>query len=333
LPNEHVVLSAFDGSEGIQVLESSWPVVRNPDLTIKEIEPGDLDELAYPSARAALTSELRRMVAATDFRPWKGYRVALVVGPRAERDMPGLTQKLVVSGAVAGADVEIAPAGDLNDETHLRRLAKFVENNRHQMVFSISKPEESWVSRLMKSFSRRVPWVRLAFQDADVAIEQFDASIENALDTAPGYPLFVWGSDALERIEAYEGDAFQLSRLAKRSLRSNPYPNVERMLEHVEKLAMCANRWHEEGTGGERLEDWVLERFELAIALRDSKLDGSSWTVEYRNSTNPSSHQELDAQPHVKVDDHTDLRHCGRIYFGLERDARVIVVRQVGIHA
>ena len=199
----------------------------------------------------------------------------------AERDMPGLTQRLLVAGAVAGADVEIAPAGDLNDETHLRRLARFVENNRHQMVFSISKPEESWVARLMKSFSRRVPWAGLAFQDADLAIEQFDASIENALYVAPTWlPAFRLGEwHASEPIEAYEGEAFQFSQLAKDPSDRTPI----RMLSGCSNTSKgspvrspLARRRHRRRT----LRRLGLGAIRVGYRTSRLKLDGSSWMVE-----------------------------------------------------
>jgi hypothetical protein len=329
LPDEHILLSAFTGDQGTHILESRWSATHNPGVAGVELEGGDLDELSFPVATAALTTELRRLAAISGFVPWKGYRIALVVGPRAERMMSGITQLLLVAGAVAGADVQLMPRGDLTDETFLARLAKLVEANRHQAVFSVSTPDERWVTRLMSKHSGRVPWIRLPFQDAELAVEQFDAAISSALDAAPGYPLFAWGDETFQRVHAFENAAFQVSDHARKDLRRNPYPDVERMLQHVELLALFAHRWHEEGSGGARVEDWVLEQFELDIALTDASLP-TSWTVPYVRGDKRVV--DLDARPHVRVDDATDRLHCGRIYFALERTERVVVLYQVGIH-
>jgi hypothetical protein len=341
LPDEVVMLSAFNGGEGLQILESRWPVVRGGGgKTELLLSAGVLDELPLPTSSAAVTKELRRLAAATNFVPRKGFRVALLISPRAEREMPGVTDQLVVAGAVAGGDVRVPTIGDLNDEAELRRLARFATDNRHQAVFSLSMNGEAWIRRVRGEFERErerrkkadlqgVPWTLLHNLDVATAVEQFDDCIANAVAMAPKYPLFTWGEEALARVIAYEGSAFQVSDRAKKHLRRNTYPNVERMLEHLELLARGAQRWHEENTGGIRLEDWFLENYQLDIALADKGLP-AGWSVPYKkDGQNP---RDLDAQPHVRVDDATDRLHCGRIYFGLEGAERVVVLGYVGSH-
>jgi hypothetical protein len=137
-----------------------------------------------------------------------------------------------------------------------------------------------------------------------------------------------WGEVA-ELVQILEdSDAFVLTDQARGQLTDNPYPDPERMWEHLERLANAAEAFHEaDGEIGQRFEDWVVENgFKLDISLHDEGLSRSGADqFEFEDTT-------YSREPHVKVDDYVDPASCGRIYFALDSANGRIIVDHVGLH-
>jgi hypothetical protein len=127
------------------------------------------------------------------------------------------------------------------------------------------------------------------------------------------------------RATALQSSSFVLTDRALSQLASSPYPDPERMLSHLERLAKLAAEF---GTGrgrlGARLED-AGRLLGLDIALFDSSLNAPNIVVE-------GSVLSVRAEPHVKVDDHKSPDKCGRIYFAVDSDNYRFIVDHVGVH-
>jgi hypothetical protein len=151
------------------------------------------------------------------------------------------------------------------------------------------------------------------------------ASFDVLASGSPPNPCLAWGPDALARVSFRINDAFALGDTAVKHLRRNPYPHVERMITHLERLADWADAWHSSpGDQDGRLVDWAHAEFKIEIALFDSTIaNDTTFTFDGKTLSNI---------PHVKVDDVKDLRECGRIYFGMDTEHRRVVVYHVGIH-
>lgn len=325
-PEQVSYMSLFrrpDGSTSfLSIIE--WAVNRRPDHTIQTVRDAEVDQIDLPQHSDRFSTILADLALKSNFVPYKGLRVLLVVTDNI--DPCGQVERLLVPvAAVAGGEVALAPRGDPNDSRYLARLARLVSDKRPQLLVTLSHPRERWVTRFGEKFSSSgATWRRLKYQDLAAVPEQLIFAIEALARDGPDFPLMGWGRDALSRVTSYEGAGFQLTEQAKRHLRSNPYPDVERMLEHLELVAQLAQQWHDrEVTNRERFDDWATPRTALRIATSDRNIPLKSAMFWFERA-------KLDNRPHIKVDDGVAPARCGRIYFAIED--RRLVVDIIGIH-
>lgn len=130
-------------------------------------------------------------------------------------------------------------------------------------------------------------------------------------------------TQAASAAEKLQGDHFVLTDRAKAMLKGNPYPRPARMLEHLNALADLARRYR--AAGGELGGALTLisqHEHGIEIALTDKGLSPPVLTA----------FDDLQAEPHVKVDDVKSPDECGRIYFAIDRVNYRFIVDHVGLH-
>lgn len=140
-----------------------------------------------------------------------------------------------------------------------------------------------------------------------------------ALETGP----ISWDEAALE-IEALVGVHFVLTHRATQMLHRNAYPFPRRMIDQASRLSRIARQFHARGgVLGQRLEDFAMEEEGLLVSLFDADLDPPVIVIDG---------VELQARPHVKVDDYKSPSECGRIYFAIDHEHLRFVVDHIGLH-
>jgi hypothetical protein len=129
-------------------------------------------------------------------------------------------------------------------------------------------------------------------------------------------------NDAAERILALESTHFRLSSAVRSDLRECPYPNPQRMLNHVIALERLAKAYADgSGNLGGSISKVAIEKHGIEIALFDSGLP----------ATRQVDGLEVDTRPHVKVDDFKIPDECGRIYFAMV-NGEYFFVDHIGLH-
>ena len=197
-----------------------------------------------------------------------------------------------------------------------------------------SEPSDRWVWRMARRFDGKTRTFR-ALHTTSVrdAAAELASVVSITSQQWPERPARYWDDGALRRLVAREGESFVLTDRARAQILRNRYPDPERLLQHVELLADCAEAWHEEMRSGayssQRFEEWALREFSLTIALHDKGIKDRDAYCEYDGV-------RLDNRPHVKVDDAVALSGCGRIYFAIDdrraQNIRRLVVDHIGLH-
>jgi hypothetical protein len=159
-----------------------------------------------------------------------------------------------------------------------------------------------------------------------------DGVVDEEADAGPATDEVAPVTDWKEVVELCEilqdSGAFVLTENAARSLADGVYPDPQRMLDHLERLADAAEAYRKAGGElGGRFEDWVRPRFNIEVALHDEGLVRSG-----RDKFEFEGRTHWGREPHVKVDDYVDPASCGRIYFALDSDGGRIIVDYVGLH-
>jgi hypothetical protein len=325
LADREVHLGAYDSAHGLQIVMITWPAERRDDKTLRTLGPADVDEFVLPGDEYQFVQTLRSLAADTNFQPIGGLRVGALISDRVKQLMPNAPTEIAAAIAVAGGQTTLYPVGDPNDSAYLRRLERTIHGSSHQAIATMSLPKERWVMNVLKTSQRGRAHIRLDFGDLAVASDQAAYRVAAAAAAAPPYPTLEWGDEACRRIEGRESPALGLTEQAKRHLRRNKYPDVERMLGRLEALADLAEAWNLEGIVGARFEDWAASHTTLRLAMSDGNISAKDAKFVFEG-------KELDNRPHVKVDDNTSPSHCGRIYFGIDGATRRIVVDIVGLH-
>lgn len=163
-------------------------------------------------------------------------------------------------------------------------------------------------------------------EDLDRQAEQWALVWRAAEDDEPqenGVASIETWEEFAEMVPALVTDAFALTDRALAQCDTNPYPDPDRMWDHLENLARAAEAYHRlNGSVGDRLKEWTAENFHIEIAMFDSDIDPD---FEFEGSTHSR-------EPHVKVDDYKKPDECGRIYFAVDSQANRFIVDHIGLH-
>ena len=323
------LLHCYITDDGAVVAHARCDVDRGLNLAVTDATLVTLDDFEIARDRPRLLDLLADLAQATDYRiPHPRVRACLVLAPSADSWLDRVDRVVAVAAIHdVHLDVHLAPL-DPNDTKARESFINRVGSGRYAVMVTASLPSshERWVHRLGQTFNDR-PGRQFHPLRSDLAeIEATIASMLPAIaHSYPEQPTVTWGDEAITRIGLRQCPAFQLTARAVAHLHRNPYPDVERLLAHVEKLSELAEEWSRlRGEVGGRVEDWAYTKFELRIALHDRRI---------RDNRLVYDEVALDNTPHVKVDDHTAASECGRIYFALDGAPRWrIIVDHIGLH-
>lgn len=323
------LLHCYITDDGVVVAHARCDIDRGLNLAVTDATLVTLDDFEIARDRPRLLDLLADLAQATDYRiPHPRVRAGLVLAPSADSWLEQV-DRIVAVAAIHDVhlDVHLAPP-DPNDTKARDAFINRVGSGRYAVMLTASLPSshERWIHRLGQTFNDR-PGRQFHPLRSDLA--ELEATIAWMLPAIahsyPEQPTITWGDEAITRIGLRQGPAFQLTPQAVAHLHRNPYPDVERLLAHVEKLSELAEEWSRlRGEVGGRVEDWAYTKFELRIALHDRRI---------RDNRLVYDEVALDNTPHVKVDDHTAASECGRIYFALDGAPRWrIIVDHIGLH-
>lgn len=326
LHSEVHLLGAYSSAEGVVVVHATWAVERLANRLISEARLDMLDDFSLPDDEPRLGRLLRDLAVRTRYEPRRARtRVGLVVSNKVRRLNPSIGEELRAAIAVSDArPIELDPPVD-RDDTSFFVLDERLRGNQFSTLV-LAHDQEQWAWARHKSFGER--WERVAISVAPqdpTAADRVQAAIELIAQGSTPVPATDWGDGSLTRIARRTSDAFALTDQAKAHLAGNKYPKVERMLDHLERLADLAQDFHDakmDASEG-RFARWAHTTYEIEIALFDDNI--TNGTFVYEGTT-------LSNVPHVKVDDFKNPADCGRIYFGIDQAKRRIVVDHVGLH-
>jgi hypothetical protein len=258
-------------------------------------------------------------------------RAAAVVTLSVRARLADLERQLKAAAAIHDTELFVFVA--THDPRDGKAAAKFTDavmSNRHAMLLTASEPTENWVFSLGRRFrkSGRATGV-LTTSGVEEATETCSRLIKPVALSMPARPVVRWGEEAGRVLDGHVCESFVLTDGARSHARSNPYPDVERMLLYLSRLAEFAAEWARRSrasTFNGQFET-LAAAFELEVALHDGSLGRFEFLHEGRTFV---------GVPHVKVDDHKKPNATGRIYFAI--DARPndgifrLVVHYIGLH-
>jgi hypothetical protein len=318
------------------VLAATWKADLLANGAPRDAVLVDIDEYQLPHELRRLERTLTSWARDTSFVPEHPILcLAAVALPDVTNALDGIESQLRAVAAVLNAEVDFFVADhNRRDARAHDAFQEIVLSNRHDLLVTLSHADQKWVWKLARRFEndRRTFRVLPITSVADAADELANV-LPGFVAAAPERPTEFWGPAALQRVDSRVCESFALSDRARSHLKRNPYPNPERMLDHLERLADCADAWRRElgarKVAPERLADWAMLRFGLSLALHDHGIKEKDATFEFDG-------QQLDSRPHVKVDDFVAPNACGRIYFGID-DRRSdgtwrFVVDHIGLH-
>lgn len=284
-----------------------------------------------------LAHDLESSVSVLDIRPesnsphWK--KAALLLGGGSSEKLPAAWKRVMeVVGGLYCVDLDIRP----NPDSARARIVGELKRSPPDALLVWSR----WVADshvYMETYRRARPdgIADLLGQHPETQLDFYEDVYELALHLATISPALCDGStsardvtswhEAETRILSLECASFRLTARARECLSANPYPDPNRMLSHVVRLARLASDYAAaQGRIGDRLASVAKASYEIEIALTDDSLSVSSIPGIKGNSLNP--------MPHVKVDDFKSPDKCGRIYFALDHDSLQFVVDHIGLH-
>ncbi|HEX8079272.1 MAG TPA: hypothetical protein VF557_03605 [Jatrophihabitans sp.] len=151
--------------------------------------------------------------------------------------------------------------------------------------------------------------------------------VESALDKGVRATTLTNWDKGAKKVLALESSYFVMSDRLKASLPNCNYPDISRMIRHLEYLEDLARLYHESGGKlGNSIENTATQRYGIEIALFDSKLDPADVILE------GEAQAGLKALPHIKVDDYKSPDRCGRVYFAIDSVNSRFIVDHVGLH-
>lgn len=318
------------------VLSALWEVDRLEHAAPRDARLVELDEFRGHTDLRRLTRLLTSWALTTGFVPEHPLlRVASVAMPAVLERLDTIEEALRAVAAVHGAELDLFLMEHSQRDTKAQTdFENTLRSGRYRLLVTLSDPSDKGVWKMARRLDGpRRPFRALPVTRVEDATDELASVVALVAAAMPGRPTRFWGPDARERIEGRVGPTFVLTDRARRHLERNLYPNPERILEHLELLADCAEAWHDEmnseTTANERLEDWAWSRFKLRLALHDKRIRAQDALFTFEGL-------RLDNRPHVKVDDHVPPSECGRIYFAIDdrpaEGVRRFVVDHVGLH-
>lgn len=327
LDDEVHLLSHLKDPTGTSVVHVVWQVERAENRALRAGRLSRVDEFAVPAEALRLQQLLRELARCTGYCPAQPrVHGVLLATERARAAAGDLVLGLHAAAAVADVAMRELAVGDPSDPVYLRELDRSLAANNHHVLIALHD-REKWVWARFKNYQERVGRAAIPLDPSlpEAALATFQAAALNLAELAPSRPTVAWGRDAVQRAKHRTGPGFELSPRALGHLERNGYPDVERMLGFLERLADMAQAYHVGDMPSQRIADWAHSEFAIEIALHDDNISEADayFTVEGVTLCN---------RPHVKVDDYKNAAECGRIYFGLDDEKRQVVVDHVGLH-
>jgi hypothetical protein len=327
LKAEVVLLGTFDVSDARSVVMARWEVERAKNEVVTRGVVAEIDEFVLPRDELRLESLLTRLAIQANFTPVKPrLRGIGLVTNRAVELLDDPETWVAATAAIHDVGIEFIPRGDPSNQRYIDEVERLLAMNRHSVLIVVHD-HERWIWNRTSSYQKRPRRVAVsvAASTGPTWIRVISAAMGEIANASPEIPIVRWGDDALSRVTARTGGSFHISDRAKGHLLRNPYPRVERMLEHLERLADLADALVSGDLDGDRFVKKARLDFALEISLFDSNISEQAAAFRHDGAL-------LDNRPHVKVDDYTNPGDCGRIYFGIDRASGRIVVDFVGIH-
>lgn len=162
-------------------------------------------------------------------------------------------------------------------------------------------------------------------------VEDLWISLDLGLIDPPG--VAAW-EEFSERVDELDRLYMTITPRARNGLKDCEYEDPGRMWGFAAKLCEAARRFKVQGwTSDVRFADFVESEVGIEIAMHDSSLGDTKFAHD--NTGDPRFEpdvQDLDWEPHVKVDDYKQRTKCGRIYFALDDENERLVVYHIGLH-
>ena len=198
-----------------------------------------------------------------------------------------------------------------------------IENERARLEAQVALRDESILELREENQRLRTSVEAQARQMGVVESGPVPVSVE----VEPKDQIETW-EDVKDSVEILsEGESFVLTPNAEDMLDSNPYPHPARMFDHIERLALLADAYHDGGASvGGPIDEVAHTQYGIEIALHDPGLKKGGWT-DFEFDGKPYSRE-----PHVKVDDYKNPAECGRIYFALDREGPRFIIDHIGLH-
>ncbi|GAB3741620.1 hypothetical protein GCM10027598_72550 [Amycolatopsis oliviviridis] len=187
----------------------------------------------------------------------------------------------------------------LVEKDQLRGQLQMMEDYRYQL--------ESWKSEYFK----------LVREGKGVAARDWSEAPDCANDNI---------EDLLVFIKEVSGGSFEYTENSVKSWHKSQYPYPAAMRDALIDLARASVGYRESGGHlGQRLEDWIGEKYPLRVAMSDKGLTRSGLDkFEFEGRF----HSRI---PHVKLDDNTSPDRVGRIYFGVDSEEFRFIVDHIGL--
>jgi hypothetical protein len=332
-----VLLGAFGLDNGESVLAvADWAITRAAKNGFPlHAELTDFLEVGVSSHRDEADRVLQPLALHTGFVPrHPRLRLAIVVTLEVLSRCADFERELRAVAAIYDVEVTVIPAIlDPSDVKALRAFRSTVLSPRFDMLMTASEKNGPWIWRLAREFgdSGRARGM-ISTGSTEDAAWSLPPALGPIVEARPERPLTVWGASVRKVAETLCSDSFVLTDRALKHLEGNPYIDVERMLDHLTRLARMAEAWSQlrsENLFGTSLSQFALSDYGLTLALQDNRIEPRSVSFCFEGLN-------LSGLPHVKVDDHRPFSKCGRIYFAIddrpEAGIARIVVDHVGLH-
>ncbi len=280
-----------------------WPTtgLRNPDFVDWQLKD-----------RERAVSTLLKLIAATSVaaRGQNRYIRSAVEAKRQARE--------------AAFQRDLTKARETGNSTfEVNALSARIEQLEQDTAFWETEAQrlEGAVSELRAAKSEAQYWKVQALTAQQSMTGPGGISWQDAPELDPG----ALGEVAEFLINISEG-AIVFTQSAIRSWKQSTYPYVERMKDALVTLAQAAVEWRRSGcqTGGMVIDDWFKTRWDMNMAGTDKGLR------KFKAQKFSYEGQDLNREPHLKLDDHVKPNEVGRVYFGLDVSNQRFVVDHVG---
>lgn len=333
LGDTHLLLRATRLADTAVATWSKWHVERSANGTVEAVHrlvEVDEHDLSSPHLEDLLID----WAVQTGFVPSKPRAKTTLITTAALAERLGIIPRFTALAAVHDSTLKLVTLEvPLRDTKRNNRAAREILSSGSQHIVTVTTTAEKALRKFADGLAiNGRTYTPLRGQHTDVLCAEFRDLVCSATTGMALRPFNGWGPDAVARIRRLECDSFVLTDLAVRHLAKNPYPDPERMLDHLERLSVCAAGWHEQvhtdGTvNAERFVEYARTSHDLTIALFDGRLAISAFS--YGGTT-------YDSRPHLKVDDAVAETACGRIYFALDDrpkdNVRRIIIDHIGLH-